>query len=364
MLEQVTSREPEIALIGISYKTAAVEIREKISVRPEEILEQLRRLAAWGCQEAVALSTCNRVEFYWSGSPQEIADKVRREWEQKTGRVLDGQVYVHHGLDAAIHLFRVAAGLDSMVLGESQILGQIKTAYQISLQNGFTRRAFNRLFQTAFAAGKQVRNQTQIAAGISSVASAAVVLAEKVFSDLSLCRVMVLGAGKMAEAAAKHLASKKVKAIFVSNRTYERARDLAASLGAEALHWEEGMSRMADADIVLCSTSCPHFVLTPARIREMMRRRSGKPVFLIDIAVPRDVDPEVGKIEQVFLYDIDDLKHIVEEFAKSKKREAKKAEQIVQIRALELWRANQGLGKAPLPASRPAGALLAWPQGA
>ncbi|MBI4057241.1 MAG: glutamyl-tRNA reductase [Elusimicrobia bacterium] len=334
-----------IHLLGLSFKTSPVEIREKLAIRESQLSEVLWETLSWGAREAVLLSTCNRVEIYWAGG-EEVRDKIRNAWELKAGRSLEKNLYFHRNGWAVLHLFRVASGLDSMVLGESQILGQVKTAYQNSLKNKTTGLVLNRLFQRALFAGKLVRTQTQIAGGITSVASAAVVLAERIFKDLNHCSVMILGAGKMAEAAAKHLSSKKVKAVFVSNRTYARARELALTLRAEALHWEEGMERMRETDIVLCSTACPTFVLTRNRIQDLMGLRRGRPLFLIDIAVPRDVEPSVQSLEGVYVYDIDHLNEVVAEQMERKKSEAEKAENLVLQLAEEMMNKQ---AKAPPP---------------
>lgn len=343
-----------VGMIGVSYKTSPVEVRERLSINEREILQSLRWIFSLGAREAVILSTCNRVEIYFSGDDvPATASLIREAWEKKTGRSLESRIQVLRGFSAIHHLFRVAAGLDSMVLGESQILAQVKGAYALSLENSFTGKTLNRIFQKAVHAGKLARARTQLSNGITSVPSAAVVLAEKIFGDLSHRTVMVLGAGKMAEAAAKHLNGRKVKSLFVANRTYERALELASALGAEALRWEEGMSRMKEADIVLCSTSCPTFVLTEFRLRPLMKERRGRPLFLIDIAVPRDVEPAAGSLEGVYLYDIDDLKEVVQKHASKKKMEAEKAEALVRRLAWEEMKAVLGISPSPVKAPSP-----------
>lgn len=335
------------AMIGLSYKTSPVEVRERLSVSEREMTRALEWVSSLGAGEAVLLSTCNRVEVYFSGEEAEkTASLILRAWEKKAGRDLEKEVQIRLGPAAAVHLFRVAAGLDSMVLGESQILAQVKDAYRISLENSFTGKTLNRMFQKAVRAGKLARAGTGLSNGISSVPSAAVVLAGKIFGDLSGCNVMILGAGKMALTAARHLSGRKVKTLWVANRTYERALELASVLGAEALRWEEGMSAMKEADIVLCSTSCPTFVLTESRLRLLMKERRGRPLFLIDIAVPRDIEPSAGSLEGVYLYDIDDLKGIVQEHASKKRMEAEKAEALVRRLA---WEEAGAVLESPLP---------------
>lgn len=328
-----------IAVLGLSHKTSPVEIREKLSIGVRELENCLSEIISLGAEESVVLSTCNRIEVYWAGfCVKETASRLRESWEKKLGQSLEGRIYFYEGFEAAHYLLRVASGLDSMVLGESQILGQVRSAYQTALDFKVTGKYLNRLFQAALHTGKLVRTETSISSGITSVASAAVALAERIFGTLADCRVMVLGAGKMAEAAAKHLISKKIQAIFVSNRTFERAQELASVIGAEAVSWEEGMSRVKEVDIVVCSTACPYFVVTYERARTLMKDRLGRPLFLIDIAVPRDVDPLVEKLDQVYLYDIDDLKNIVESRTLEKSQEISKAENRIRLELLKVWK--------------------------
>ena len=337
-----------IQVLGISYKTAPVEVRERLAVSAAQLPAELARLRAAGLEETVLLSTCNRVEIYWLDSAgAAAAPRLLEEWKARGGAAVEGRTYAYQGLAAVVHLFRVAAGLDSMVLGEPQILGQVKAAYQAALQAKATGPRLNRLFQRALHAGKKARTETEIASGITSVASAAVVLAERIFRRLAGCSVTVLGAGKVAEAAAKHLISHKPARLFVANRTLARAQELAVVLGAQALAWDEAMARMPETDIVLCSTACPTFIISGEAVRGWIGARQGRPLFLIDIAVPRNVDPLVNGLDNVYLYDVDDLNGVVAEQGRRKRAEAERAEVLIRAWAEETSQAFAPAGAAP-----------------
>ncbi|MBI2069611.1 MAG: glutamyl-tRNA reductase [Elusimicrobia bacterium] len=344
-----------INLLGVNHKSCPVELREKLAVPTADIAGALRRLVSLGAREAVIVSTCNRVEIYWADDGcSGLREHILEDWRLKAAHDLSGHFYHHENLAAVEHLFRVSAGLDSMILGEPQILGQVRWAYQSSFEAKTTGRLLNPLFQSAIAAGKEARSLTGLAGGITSVSSAAVVLAEKIFGELSACRVMVLGAGKMAGAAARHFVSKKVESILVANRTSAKAEELARELGGQALLWEAVIERMEDVDVALCSTASADIILSESQVRALMKRRRGRPLFLIDIAVPRDVEPSAGRVPQVYLYDIDDLNAIVATYGKAKAEAARKAETFVAGKAVKFW---SGRTLAPASVERVGGPL-------
>jgi len=317
-----------LVLVGTSHRLAPVEIRERVAFDRDEARELTTRLAAGG-MEVVCLSTCNRTELYAVHPDSDTAETLAAEALSATPelyRLRDG--------DAALHLFRVAAGLDSLVPGEGEILGQVRTSYE----DGTTGPMLDRLFRQALHAGKKVRAETAIAESPSSVSSAAAALAQQVFGDLADCRVLLIGAGGVSELAARNLASRGAAIGWVASRTLERATELAARHGAEALSLDELPSRLGEADIVVSSTSAPDFVVTA----DHMPARKGRPLFLIDLAVPRDVDPAVADTEGVYLYDIDDLEAVVSESLSGRRREAERAEAIVAQEAARFrdWQAS------------------------
>ncbi len=302
----------EIFCLGLNHESAPVALRERFAVAAGSLGESCAGVVALpGFGEAVVLSTCNRIEIYAA------ADADRRE--QLAGHFdaiyqLDETMrvpfYSHHGSAAARHLFRVASGLDSMVLGETEILGQVKSAYAAAHAAGQTGKALNMLFQRAFQVAKYVRSNSSITRGATSVGAAGVDLAEKIFGDLSRCTVMVFGAGEMGQMVARTLSARGVKGIIVSNRSYDNAVALAAEMGGRAMHLDEGVAELALADIVISSTGAPGSILGKAEIAPALRRRRGRPLFMIDIAVPRDIDADVSELTGVYLYDIDALTSI------------------------------------------------------
>jgi len=322
---------------GISFRNAPVEVRERAAFREEAVAGALGTLReALGLEEAVLLSTCNRVEYFGvvAGEAGRTADAWPRFLAAFHG--LEGAVdfapYAFHltGHAAAEHLFQVAAGLDSMVVGETEILGQIKEAYRVAAGAGTTGKRLNRLFQSSFAAAKAARSQTQITRGSVSVGSVAVELAEKLFGRLADRTVMVLGAGATSERTARSLQSRGASFILVANRTHDKAVALAAELRGEAVHWEEFEARIPEVDIVISSTSAPHYVLTRERLEQVRRRRAGRPLFLIDLAVPRDIEPGANFLDDVYLYDIDDLESIARANQKERSAEVARCEAILQ----------------------------------
>jgi glutamyl-tRNA reductase len=303
--------------IGLSHRTAPVELREVVDFTRGGLESALAALAARGAgRELVVLSTCNRAEIYAVGDTDATADAVGQffsEYHEIEHSQMAEHLYVHRGAEAARHLFRVAAGLDSLVVGEPQILGQVKAAYGTASDGQFTAALTNRLFHTAFTVGKRVRAETGIGEGAVSVSYAAIALAKKIFGDLTGRTVLILGAGEMAKLTGIHLQSQQVKQITIASRTLLSAESLAARLGGIAVRWQDMEAALAAADIVVTATGAAEPVLTRARVEEVMRPRRNRPLFIIDIAVPRDVESSTGTLDQVFLYNIDDLRAIVQE---------------------------------------------------
>lgn len=328
----------KIFVAGLSYKTTPVEVREKLAI-------QRSRLQCCGCrlklrgglEEVVVLSTCNRVEIY--GVSPWIHGRVQQLFQELTGTDLDltPHLYVKEGAEAAKHLFAVASGLDSLVIGETEITGQVKNAYQAAKDAGLVGKKMNRLFQTAFSVLKQIRTQTGIGRGATSVGSVAVELAEKIFdAKLSETTVMILGAGKMGEACVKHLAKRGAKTVLVANRSIERAEKLAAEFGGRAVRMEDSGTAMTEADILVSSTGSPDIVLRREDVARTLAARRNRPLVLVDIAVPRDIDPAVAELPNVFLYDIDDLEAVVRENTKNREQELTVCQQIIAEHAVQL----------------------------
>jgi glutamyl-tRNA reductase len=328
----------KLFVAGLSYKTAPVELREKLAVHPS-------RLRCFGCRlklagnlsEVVLLSTCNRVEIY--GVTPWINGTVHRLFQLISSSDVDftPHLYIKEGAAAVEHLFSVASGLDSMVLGETEITGQVKQAYQAAQDAKLTGRITNRLFQSAFQVAKEIRTQTAIGRGATSVGSVAVELAERIFDkNLSARTVMIIGAGKMGEACVRHLAKKGARSVLVSNRSFERAQNLANEFGGRAVRFDECLDGMIEADIVVSSTGSPQTILNRKDIASVMPARGNRPLFLIDIAVPRDIDAEVQQLENVYLYNVDHLETIVRENVRSREQELAKCQSIITTRAAEL----------------------------
>jgi len=320
--------------IGLSHRTAPVELRESVDFARGGVDRALASLAARGIgREIVVLSTCNRAEVYAVGDNEATAEGVRRffsEYHNIAHGQMAEHLYVRNGADAARHLFRVAAGLDSLVVGEPQILGQVKAAYAAAHEAHCTAALTNRLFHCAFAAGKRVRSETGLAEGAVSISYAAIALAKKIFGDLKGRNVLILGAGEMAKLTGVHLQAQHVKQITIASRTLSTAERLAAHLGGTAVAWDSLDNALHAADIVVTATGASEPVLTRARIEEAMRPRRGRALFIIDIALPRDVESTAGDLEQVILYNIDDLQAIVQENLARRAAELAHAEAIVE----------------------------------
>jgi glutamyl-tRNA reductase len=329
-------------VMGLNHRTAPVSLRERFAVSLAEIPAALARLKTAGAvEEAVLLSTCNRFEVYLRAPDLQAAQAaVRKDWETWQGQsLMPDQFYCLESENAVRHLFRVAAGLDSMVPGEHEILGQVKQAYQTAQHGGFTGKLLNVLFQRSLFVGKRVRTETGLALGSASVASVAVTLAERIFGSLVGRRVLVLGAGAMAELAVKHLQSQKVQSVSVANRTFEHAVELARACGGSALTWDEGLRQLAVADIVIGSVSVPEPILRMEHLKAALAERRGRSLFLIDIAVPRCMDPAVNSLDNLYLFNLDDLQKIVVENGARRATEIAKAETMIedQTRVFTHW---------------------------
>lgn len=333
-----------LTLVGLSHKTAPVEIREKLTFpahRQEEAHSLL--LGTPEVAEAVVLSTCNRTEIYAvtatdCDGPGTIIDFLADYHDLKRDE-LAPYLYFLEGEAVVRHLFMVVASLDSMVVGEAQILGQVKEAYEHAFSHNAAGRIFNKLFRQSFEVGKRVRNETNIGENAVSISYAAIELAKRVFDSLEGRTVLILGAGKMSELTAKHLMCNGVKTVLVANRTFERAEELACRFCGSAVRYDELFERMQEADIVISSTAATHYVITKEQVAAALKGRKGNPLFLIDIAVPRDIDPAVNELADVFLYDIDDLNDVVEANIEERLREARRAEVIIaeEMVAFERW---------------------------
>lgn len=320
--------------VGLSHRTAPVELRERVDFAKAGIDAALASLASRGvAREQVVLSTCNRAEIYAAGDTDATGEALERFFSEYHGvphAQIAEHLYTRKGPDAARHLFRVAAGLDSLVVGEPQILGQVKTAYSAATEHHCTGALTNRLFHSAFAVGKKVRTDTGLGEGAVSVSYAAIALAKKIFGNLKGLSVLILGAGEMAKLTGVHLQAQQVQQITIASRTLQTAQGLAGHLGGRAVPWADLDEALAAADIVVTATGATEPVLTRPRIDDIMRRRRSRPLFLIDIALPRDVESGVGDLDQVFLYNIDDLQGIVKENLARRSAELTAAERIVE----------------------------------
>ncbi|EDP74473.1 glutamyl-tRNA reductase [Hydrogenivirga sp. 128-5-R1-1] len=320
----------DIYALGVNFKTAPVEVREGLACNPEEIRTLLPLLKTRsGVEELCILSTCNRVEIYAYSTMEENVDLLLSLFlEEKGLKEARKHIFLRRGEEAVFHVFKVASSLDSMVVGEPQIVAQFKESFGIARELGTTGKILNRLFEKALRASKRVRLETGISRNAVSVSYAAVELAKKIFGDLKKAKVLLVGAGEMGELAANYL--KRIGCqVFITNRTYERALKLSQELGGNALRFEELEDFLPNMDIVIVSTGADRYVLTEELIKRAMKRRNYEPMFLIDISVPRNIEPSVGSIDEVFLYDIDDLREVVESNLKDRLREAKRGEIIL-----------------------------------
>jgi glutamyl-tRNA reductase len=301
-------------ILGLNHKTAPVALREKVAFGEDRLVAALRALRQErGVAEVVILSTCNRTEVYWAGSASgaELSQWLERHHDE--GLDLAASVYVHQERHAVEHAFNVASGLDSMVLGEAQILGQLKNAYRIAQETGSTGPHLNKLFQAAFSAAKRVRSETQIGANAVSLASATVSLARRMYSDFSARTALMVGAGEMVALTARHFAAAGVKRMVIANRTLVNAQTLAAEVSGYAVDLSHIDKELTEADIVVSCTASPVPLITKAAAAAAVRTRRHRPIFMVDLAVPRDIDPAVADLEDVYLFSIDDLQQLVDE---------------------------------------------------
>lgn len=336
-----------IIVVGLSHKTAPVEIRERVAFPPTAMERPLHEmLALQAVAEGVIVSTCNRVELYAASRDTDACiNQLKRflaAFHDIPPEQLENHLYDYQGEEAIRHVFRVSSSLDSMVIGEPQILGQIKTAYGHAVEYKTVGLILNRFLHKAFSVAKRVRTETDIASNAVSVSFAAVELARKIFGSLEDKKVLLIGAGEMCELAARHFLNNGAASVMVTNRTYERAVGLAEEFGGQAIPFDEFPQRLHQVDIILTSTGAPNFILGHERMAEVIRQRKNKPMFLIDIAVPRDIDPKVNKIANIYLYDVDDLQGVVQANLKERQKEAKKAEVIIdqEIAQFHRWLGN------------------------
>jgi glutamyl-tRNA reductase len=336
-----------IVIVGLSHKTAPVEIREKLAFAPTAMERPLRQMLELSTiTEGLIVSTCNRVELCAvTKEPDAAIAELRRflaEYHEVTQEEINENLFDYQGEEAIRHLFRVSSSLDSMVLGEPQILGQIKTAYGYAAEFKTAGLILNRFLHKAFSVAKRVRTETAIASNAVSVSFAAVELARKIFDRLDNKGVMIIGAGEMCELAARHFVTNGISKVLVTNRTFERAEKLAAEFDGKAVPFDSFADHLAEVDIIMTSTGAPNFILGKRQMEEVLKRRKNRPMFLIDIAVPRDIDPKVNDISNTYLYDVDDLQGVVQANLKERQKEAGKAEAIVEqeIGQFHLWLGN------------------------
>jgi len=323
-----------ILVVGLNHKTAPIEVREKIAFggpKLEEAIDILKKSTA--VKENIILSTCNRVEIYAGVTDIESGIESIKSFISGFHNVprdlLDKSLYLHSGTDAIRHMYRVASSLDSMVVGEPQILGQLKDAYDEALKHKSTGVVLNKLMRKSVSVAKRIRTETKIAESAVSISFAAVELAKKIFDDLPTKSFMLLGAGEMAELAARNLINSGVRDVLITNRTLARAEELALEFHGKVVPFENFTHELVHTDIVICSTGAPHYILLRDQVHRTMKERKQKPMFIIDISVPRNIDPEINDLDNVYLYDVDSLQGIVDTNIQERAKEAEKAERIV-----------------------------------
>ncbi len=323
-----------IVVVGLSHKSAPIEVREKLNFPEATISEALKKLVSYeGVREGLILSTCNRVEIYASVQDSKPGiEQIKQfisDYHGLSREALEQSLYVYPEVEGVRHTFRVASSLDSMVLGEAQILGQLKESFDLALKAKTTSTILNKLIKKAISVAKRVRTETKLAEGAVSISTAAVELAKKIFGELTGKNVMLLGAGEMAELAAQHLLGNGVKNIMVANRTFERAEELAKEFKGDAIRFEHFPDAMVMVDILICATGAPQYVVNRDMVSRVLKERRNKPIFMIDISNPRNIDPEVDKVDNVYLYDIDDLQSKVDVNTGGRAKEAEKAEGLI-----------------------------------
>lgn len=340
----------KILLTGVNHKTAPVELREQLVIAPERLGDATRALLDLpGVHEAMILSTCNRVELvacHEASSPDLLG--FLREYLGVETATVRPHIYEYSESDAVKHLFRVAASLDSMVVGEPQILGQVKESYTVARSVGAVQTHLEKLLQSTFTVAKKVRSETQIGSSSVSIASVAVDLAKKIFGSLDGKHVLLVGAGKMSELAARHLMQQGAHSILVVNRTYDRALQLAQQFHGHAVRFEDLYATADQADIIITSTGSEQHIFRREHGQQFLHRRRNRPMFFIDIAVPRDVDPQINRVDGAFLYDIDDLQSVAATHLADRTREAQRAEAIISEEVLRFQRRVQALNVAPM----------------
>ena len=336
-----------LIVAGISHVTAPIEVREKLTFRPQDAVRELAHLRDERLiREGVILSTCNRTEIYAVEESGDALSDFSSLLSRRLGRDVAEFMYVHRDREATSHLFGVAAGLDSMILGEAQIQGQVKDAWeQCRAESG---PILNRMFQSALQAASRAREETGIGRGAASVSSAAVQLAKKIFGGLGGSRAMILGAGDVAEIALECLMNEGVRVAIVANRTHERAQTLAERHGATAMHYDECWESLRDVDVLICSTASPVPVVTVGRVRDSIEARGDRPLCILDIALPRDVEGAVGEIDNVFLYDLDDLRAAAEANLEQRAEDVPAARQILADEVQKYWDWVAGLAAVPV----------------
>jgi len=323
-----------IQVIGVNHKSAPIQVRERLSFSPERLTDALTQLKRRACvEEDIILSTCNRTEIYAAVTAGTGADSIKRfisDFQDIRFEELSAYLYSFSGKEAVRHLLRVPPSLDSMIVGETQIFGQVKDAYFRAREMGVSGRRLNDLFEEAIRIGKKVRTETGIGKGAVSVSTAAIELSRKIFESLDGKKVLIVGAGKIGEMTVKNLYSRGVSTVMVANRTYEKARELAGVFGGEAIRFDEIAGALSAADIVISSTSAPHYVLSRADIAAAMGQRGNTPLFLIDLGMPRNIDPAANSVDNAYVYNIDDLAQVRDANINDRNREARKAEEIIE----------------------------------
>jgi glutamyl-tRNA reductase len=341
-----------ILVIGLNHKTAPIEVREKVAFdgpKLDEAIAALKNSAE--VKENIILSTCNRVEIYAGVSGldsgiESIKDFISN-FHEVPRDLLDKSLYIHKGPEAVKHMYRVASSLDSMVVGEPQILGQLKDAYDSALKNKSTGVFLNKLMRKSVSVAKRIRTETKIAESAVSISFAAIELAKKIFDDLSTKSFMLIGAGEMAELAARHLINNGVKDVYITNRTIARAEELAPEFNGKVIPFENFIQELQYTDIVICSTGAPHYILMKDHVHKTMKERKQKPMFIIDISVPRNIDPEINDLDNVYLYDVDNLQGIIDTNIQERAMEAEKAEKIVDEEIGSFLKWNDSLAATP-----------------
>ncbi len=343
-----------IVLIGVNHKSAPVEVRELLAFSDEACTEGLRNLIDGEIlREGLIVSTCNRVEIVTAmadGQSREGTDRVTNflsDSRKLPLKLFDRHLYNHTDADAVMHLFRVASSLDSMVVGEPQVLGQVRRAYSLALEAGTAGRVLNRLIHHTFRVAKRVRSETGIAANAVSLSYMAVELGKKIFDSLAGQTVMLVGAGEMAELSARHLVNGGASRLLIANRNEDAARRLVQEFGGEVVDFNHMAPHLAQADFVICSTGADEYVVTEALVREALGQRRNRPACFIDMSVPRNVDPAIGKMPNMFLFDIDDLEAVVTSNIREREREAERAELIVQSEVMQFQQSLRAMDIGP-----------------